>query len=166
MPSSFHAYRNGGEHGGTVPCVVWNVVTAHIDSALNTFEFLNNSGHCPHYIWDPVTGELINPIDTAHAGSMFDPQVNHGGRPLIQIGVVHSRDTPFTDTILCGFEILTETFKSLGIPSVWPKGPPALESYSEALWRGVNQSGHYAINQLTGDWAGIGNIDTRRLAYE
>lgn len=165
MLLSFPAYRNGGEHLGSNPVCVWQVLSAHIDSAVNTFKYLNTMGRCPHIIWDPIEGTTIFPLPFDKAGCLFSKEVNQAGLPLIQVAVLGTREMPFTDSPLKGAVEVFKHLKDHGVPSLWPKGPPSLYGHSRAL-QGYLEAGHYSIDQIDSAFPGTGPIDVRKLSYE
>jgi hypothetical protein len=163
---SLAAYKTGGRHQGKFSVCVWQVVSVHPDSVRNTFSYLNQVGHCPHLIWDPVSGDMVFASTPYQAGSLFTPEINRAGHPLFQIAVLGDREKPFTDTPLEGSEIVFKTLKRLGVPPVWPKGPPSLSGHSTAVFSGIPAAGHYSVDQLDAAFLGTGPIDIGRLMYD
>lgn len=148
------------------PVCVWQVVAVHPDSVKFTFNYLNQMGHSPHFVWNPFNGDLIECIPLDEAGTLFSRSVNQAGSPLVQIAVVAERETPFTSSLLSGFEKLSEALKGVGVPSLWPKGPPTLTGHLRGVQRGSIAAGHYSIDQLDPSFFGTGPIDTGRLHYD
>ena len=164
--SSYPAFRSGGFHEGRFPVCIWQVVSVHTDSTKNTFDYLNHMGHCPHFVWNPYTGEIIECLPLDQAGCLFTGQINRCGKPAIQTAVVGTREEPFTDSPLKGAEILFRALKDQGVPPLWPKGPPSLTDDSRAVYRGITEAGHYSVSQLHPGFLGIGSIDIRKLTYD
>jgi hypothetical protein len=162
---SFPAFRNGGIHLGDNPICVWQVVSVHPDSVKNTFDYLNHLGHCPHFIWNPYTGESFQCLDLSEAGRLFSREVNQAGRPCVQVAVLADRQAPFTDGPLEGWQELSGALRDVGVPPVWPKGPPSAQGGPGETLRGSPEAGHYAVNQLDNRYLGVGSIDIRKLTY-
>jgi hypothetical protein len=161
----FPAFRSGGSHLGKNPIAVWQVVSVHQDSIKNTFDYLNYLGHCPHYLWKPDTGEVLQCLDLDEAGRLFSKDINQGGYPCIQIAVLGDRTKPFTDDPLNGGASIFKALKDRGVPEVWPKGPPSLKGGYTEVFRGTLEAGHYSVDQLDPAYLGVGQIDIRKLGY-
>jgi hypothetical protein len=155
MRFSSLAYRKGRQ-GEVRPFVVWSAVADHLDSTRNTWDFLNRSGKTPHLLWNPSTGEVLE-------GIPLDRQATYLPSSGVQLAVIADPSKPFTDMPLEGSEIVSKTLEPLGVPEVWPYGPPSLTSLLTNLFETSLAPGHYSANQLNGDWPGIGSIDIRRL---
>lgn len=145
---------------------MWQVVSVHPDSARNTFDYLNQVGRCPHYVWDPVSGDLIQGIELYDAGCLYSKDINQAGRPLVEIAVLGDRDRPFTDTPLKGYGTLFKALESVRVPQTWPKGPPSLPAQTVSVFKGITAPGHYSIDQLDSSFLGTGPIDIGRLMRE
>lgn len=166
MVSFSLGYRSDGEHLGSSPVAVWQVVAVHPDSARLTARYLDRVAHCPHFVWDPRSGEVIECVPLDRAARLFSREINRAGAPLIQVAVVGPRDVLFTDTPMRGAEILFKTLESSGVPEVWPMGPPTLQGLSEGRLGVSLAPGHYSIDQLDSSFLGIGPIDVRKMRYE
>jgi hypothetical protein len=164
--SFFPAYKTGGKHEGELPVCVWQVIEIHPDSVKNTFDYLNHIGRCPHLVWDPVSGDVIQGLPPYVAGSLFSQEINRAGKPLIEVAVLGHRGDPFTDGPMKGYRWLFKALESWGVPQVWPKGPPPFAAHSVNVFKGISAAGHYSIDQLDSAFLGTGPIDIGRMMRE
>ncbi len=155
MPSYSLAFRRGKE----LPVnsfVVWTSVSDHLDSTRNTWDFLNRTGKVPHLLWNPRTGEVIDGIPLSRRATLLPSSG-------VQLGVICSTGDPFTKYPVNGWHLISERLEPLGIPEVWPNGPPSLSVQMLRSFEGSLQPGHYAANQINSDWTGIGPVDVRKI---
>ena len=154
MPSYSQPFRRGKLWFGN-QVAIWTCVPEHLDSTKNTWDYLNRKGLCPHFLWDPYTGELIEGVSPDYTGTM------HAGAGY-SVAVMADPEDPFTQYPLEGSESLRGALKGLGVPEVWPKGPPGSYVAYKAVQR-YFEPGHYSANQINPEWVGIGNIDVGRI---
>lgn len=151
-------------------CVVHSTEGSTIEGAVAAYRA---QGFCPHLTWDPTTGRIVQhlPFDIAastlaHKG---DPHTNRLG--AIQIEVVGYARVPFTDGPCVGLDEIVALIDQLGVPRVWPAGPPLPypQSYGAGNgqrdpWLWSNVPGWYAHSQIPGnDHGDPGPIDIARI---
>lgn len=154
MPS-FSPIFNKGKQQKTPTVVIWTTVGEHLDSTRNTWDYLNKRDLTVHLLWNPATGDIVEGVPPNYQGTMFKVEG-------FKIAVIGDPLSPFTSAPLEGCELVCEAFNSLGVPSVWPKGPPSLTSPLRGI-QGALKPGHYSADQINPDFRGVGPIDTRRL---
>lgn len=156
--------------------VIWH--TTENDPAKTTAAtiayYLNRVGYQCHLIWNPVSGEIIQMIPSDRAGRALrnltgGVQTNRQGSVCTQIEVVGRAVNPFTDGPMVGRETVLEWVRSLGIPDVWPAGPPPrapkTHHASAQVWN--TKAGHYGHSQVPeNDHNDPGCIDIRKLFGE
>jgi len=154
MHSFSPVFRRGRFHSGS-KVAIWTAIPDHLDSTRNTWDYLNRRGRCPHFLWNPKTGDLIEGVKPEYSGTFF-PGYGYA------VAVMCDPEDPFTHYPLEGSESLCKALEGLGVPEVWPKGPPGLYVAYSALQRPL-RPGHYSANQINPDWTGVGAIDIGRL---
>lgn len=119
--------------------------------------YLVGAGYCPHVIWDPFTGRMIQ-YYPATVGARALRAWNEDGEKHVQVEILFSRGAlrqgrqywELSDTPLVGFEKLIQWLDSLGIPRQWPMGtPPPLGTpgkRSVSVWNAG--SGYYGHSQV------------------
>lgn len=119
--------------------------------------YLVREAYCPHVIWDPFTGRMIQ-YYPATVGSRALRAWNEDGEKHVQVEILFSRGAlrqgrqywELADTPLVGFEKLIQWLDSLGIPRQWPMGtPPPLGTpgtRSLSVWN--SGSGYYGHSQV------------------
>lgn len=160
MPSYSPVFSKGKPRV-CLPIVIWFGVDAHLDSTRNTWDFLQRRGTLPHFLWNPSTGDVVEGVPLDHSGTMLRDSQG------VTVAVICDPLNPFTDIpsmkgYLEGAEILAETFKALGVPDIWPLGPPSPREHPRAIQRPL-WPGHYSADQIDSRLQGIGAIDVRRL---
>jgi hypothetical protein len=186
MPGAGHvqAGADGGELRGGAPRVVWQTLETdpRLVSARSAAECLDRLGRCPHLVWNPLSGEIVQLIPVLRAGRGLGgrggliaasacPQadtasVNTEGRLCVQIGVIGSARDPFTSGPMTGVDLILTWLDTWRIPRSWPAGPPAAHAYehgprSRRLWA---RGGHFGGSQVPDCYAaGPGAIDIERF---
>lgn len=122
--------------------------------------YLERMHYCPHVIWDPFTGRVIQ-YYPANVGSRALVAWNEDGRVHVQIEVLFSPGAvrqgrtyaTLADTPLVGFAQLVQWLDSLGIPRTWPMGPPPPvgRSGSRDITTWNTKGGHYGHSQVPGN---------------
>lgn len=170
------AWQDGGSLLGGPRRVVWHSTENDPTktTAATIAHYLNRVGYQCHLVWNPVTGEIIQMIPADRAGRALGNapggiETNRGGSLCVQIEVVGRAARPFTSSEMKGRSAIIEWLRGLGIPDVWPGGPPpaapGTRHVSAATWK--NSSGHFSHSQVPeNDHNDPGAIDIRRLFGE
>lgn len=108
-------------------------------SVLLTANYLNASARPPHLIWDPLDGSLVQLIQADRKGRYAPLQAR---TEAIQIVAVSPPGQPFTSGPCVGLDLIMEWLRSLGIPDIFPLGPPTGKPREPIL-----QAGHYALSE-------------------
>lgn len=148
--------NNGGNYVRPVNKWLWHTTEgSSIAGAIGAYR-ANNTW--PHLTWNPRTGELVQhlPLSMAARALRNNPggvETNRHG--VIQVEVVAFAREPFTglpqSTIaipsLPGLAVLRAAWRELGIPEVFPAGPPPAYPPKGVVVRSVdtwvNQAGHF-----------------------
>lgn len=154
MQSFSPAFLRGKPFSGN-QVAVWTAVSEHLDSTRNTWDYLNRAGKCPHYLWNPRTGDLVTGVSHSYSGTLYP------GTGYV-VAVMADPKDPFTSYPLDGSVRLCEALSALGVPEVWPYGPPLSYGHPRASQR-VFPPGHYSADQINPEWTGVGPIDIRRI---
>ena len=167
--------------------MVWQALSAdpQLISAGSAAQRLDQVGHPPHLVWNPLSGDIMQLIPIVRAACLLgSPEsldygaapgapartasANRHGRLCVQIGVVARAREPFTDGPMHGAERILTWLHSWRVPWRWPAGRPApftqarIAERSHAVW---SRGGHFGASQIPGwDAAGPGNIDIELLA--
>lgn len=167
------AWKDGGSMLGGPVRVVWHSTENDPTktSAATIAHYLNRVGYQCHLIWNPVSGEIIQMIPADRAGRALGNasggiETNRGGRIVVQIEVVGRAAQPFTNGPMKGRGQIIAWLRGLGIPDVWPGGPPpaapGTRHVSAATWK--NHSGHFSHSQIPeNDHNDPGAIDIKKL---
>lgn len=122
--------------------------------------YLERVGYCPHLLWDPVTGRIVQ-YYPADVGGRALAAWNEDGARHIQIEVLFSqgavrdgkRYASLSDTPLAGMGRILQWLDAHGIPRAWPMGEtPALGTSGTrdvGVWNG--NAGHYGHSQVPGN---------------
>lgn len=168
MPGAkVHSLGNTGAMNGGPSRAVW-----HITSNDNDHTFANELGWftgggadvAPHLLWDPFSGEIAQmfPADSRSLSlqNAGDVRTNRTGAHCIQIETVftagenvagHVYNT-VAETPCKGLGDIMAWLRSLGIPDVWPAGPPTgfhRQDVSVDFW--LNHGGHYGHCHVPGN---------------
>ncbi len=152
--SSFQVFRRGKpqtEH----PIALWGVVSDHVDSTLNQWNYLNRVGRVPHLLWNPSEDQLYEGVSPAYAGTVWPVS------RVIQILVVANLDDPPPDMALEGAVAVAEALNDWGVPPVWPAGPAPFCGPLRALRKA--SPGNYPAKYFNPEWEGLGDLDMRRI---
>lgn len=167
------AWQDGGSMIGGPKRAVWH--TTENDpkdtTASNIADYLNRVGYQVHLVWNPVSGEIIQMIPADRAGRGLrnadgGVQTNREGDVCVQVEVVSYAAKPFTNGPMVGRERIVNWLRSLGIPDVWPDGPPPAVGHesSRSTTKWVKKSGHYSHSQVPeNDHNDPGAIDIKKL---
>jgi hypothetical protein len=162
-----HSLGNTGLMSGGPARAVW-----HITSNAKDWTFANELGWftgggasvAPHVLWDPFTGEIAQffPADSRSLSlqNAGDVRTNRTGVYCIQIETVFTagetvggkRYATVRDTPCKGLPAIMTWLRSLGIPDIWPGGPPtAFVRDTVTLDTWLHQGGHYGHHQIPGN---------------
>lgn len=120
-------------------------------SALQVAMRLNMTGSQVHFVYNPVSGEIVEMTSRSLKCRLFSDC------EALSVVVVGSSEKPFT-----GFEnrTLPLLLKMLPRVSDWPSGPPT----GVPVRKKPRKPGHYSACQIPGSLSGVGSIDTRRFS--
>lgn len=167
------AWQDGGSMLGGPKRVIWHSTENDPTrtSAYTIAEYLNRVGYQVHMVWNPVTGEIVQMIPADRAGRGLrnlngGVQTNREGDVCVQIEVVAHASKPFTQYEMKGLDKIMKWVRGLGVPDVWPGGPPpkypSTDHVSAAVWN--SKAGHYSHSQTPeNDHDDPGAIDIRKL---
>lgn len=162
---------DGGSFVSPVRKWLWHTTEGKtVEGALSTYSQTHN---IPHFTWDPSTGEIVQHIALNRAARALKNlsggvQTNRDG--VIQVEVIGYAVKPFTDGPLRCLEVLQGVWRRLGIPELFPAGPPlpyprsygaANGQRSTATWARAGHFGHSQVPE--NDHGDPGAIDPRRL---
>lgn len=153
------AHRIGGENRG-LPRVVWFTTEDYPDdtSALLVAQRFIRSGRTPHVVWHPGNGELLQ-ILPADRKNLLYPRTRDASNAFL-VAVVGRENTPFTDDGCMNLHHIVKFTEGLGVPRIWPLGPPHIDSRPSA---GISTPGHYGASQVDTRLHGPGAIDINRI---
>lgn len=140
--------------------ITWDVLDAygHQPQMSAVGRYLERMGYCPHILWNPFTGEIIQyyPASVGGRALMYN---NQDGTACVQIEVFFTpgcivdgvKYNTVAETPCVGLEGILEWTDSLGIPRVWPMGPPQWTGNLRDvnIWNG--NAGHYGHCNSPGD---------------
>lgn len=167
------AWQDGGSMTGGPERVVWHSTEndPHKTTARTIANYLNRVGYQVHIVWNPVTGEVIQMIPADRAGrglrnASGGVQTNREGDVCVQIEVVAHAAEPFTRHEMKGLDAIMSWVRRLGVPDVWPGGPPpaspGTRHVSARVW--TREAGHYSHSQVPeNNHSDPGAIDIKRL---
>jgi hypothetical protein len=168
MPGAVrHSLGNTGVMSGGPARAVWHITSnAHDWTFKNELGWFTGGGAAvaPHLLWEPFTGELAQffPASSRSLSLQNDGAVktNRTGVYCIQVETVFTagetvggkKYATVRDTPCKGLDQIMAWLRSLGIPDVWPGGPPtafARDTVPLATWLG--EGGHYGHHQIPGN---------------
>jgi hypothetical protein len=155
---------------GGAPRVVWFVWPADPQcvSARSVAQRLVQLGRPAHLVWNPVTGQVVQSLPATLAALGLPGELNRHGRLCVQIHVLGSAHTPFTDGKMDGLDDILGWLDTWQVPRRWPAGPPLPYPDSLAAPRSVRMwaaGGHFGPSQVPGaDGGDPGAIDVERIA--
>jgi hypothetical protein len=166
------AWQDGGSMAGGPPRVIWHSTENDPTktTAATIADYLNRRGYQVHLVWNPVTGETIQMIPADRAGRGVQhtgyPETNRMGDVCIQIETVAHAAQPFTRYEMKGLDSIMAWLRGLGVPDVWPGGPPPAADrtahVSSTVW--ATKGGHYSHSQVPeNDHDDPGAIDISKL---
>lgn len=129
-------------------------------STLRGYFSVAGAGVAPHILWDPFTGSMAQffPASSRAKALKNAPggvETNRHGRYCVQIEIlffpyctVDGRTyATVADTPLVGLDRLMAWLRDLGVPDVWPMGPPTWSGNRNAsTWN--TRAGHYGHSQV------------------
>ena len=166
MPGAVQRPQPGGVTLDTSlpPRFVWHITWDQLRADGTQPEFsavanyLIGKQYCPHIMWNPFTGYMEQYYPASLGGRALKYN-NQDGSACVQVEVFFTpgcvvdgvRYDTVADTPLVGWEDLITWMESLGIPRVWPMGPPqwAGNSRDADIWNA--NAGHYGHCNSPGD---------------
>lgn len=139
--------------------ITWDAVTdGNQPPMANVSNYLKNQGYCPHLMWDPFTGDVIQ-YYPANVGGRALNAWNEDGAVNIQIetyfspGVTHNGRAYQTvaETPCKGLDKILAWLDSHGIPRVWPMGAPQWQGNSRDVDIWNSKAGHYGHCNVPGN---------------
>lgn len=165
-------WQDGGSLLGGPKRVIWHTTEndPKVTTAKTIVDYLDRVGYQVHVVWNPYTGETWQCIPANRAGRGLrnlagGVQTNREGGVAVQIEVVGKASKPFTDGPMKGLQPILDWVRGLGVPDVWPGGPPpagGARHVSNLVW--TTKAGHYGHSQTPeNDHDDPGGIDVNRL---
>jgi hypothetical protein len=154
--------NNGGSMAGGAPRAVWHITWDALGAGGkqpafdNIANYLKNVDFCPHVMWDPWTGRIVqfypaNQSARALANTSGGVETNRMGSVCLQVevfftpGAVRNGKKYMTvaETPCVGLDKLMAWMRGWKIPGTWPGGWPAWSGNSRnaTTWKG--KAGHY-----------------------
>jgi hypothetical protein len=146
----------GGLDISLPPRAVWHITwdALRADGSQPEFSavanYLQNQAYCPHIMWNPFTGYMEQYYPASQSARALAAW-NQDGAACVQIETFFTpgcvvdgvRYDTVADTPLKGFDTLLRWLDGLGIPRVWPMGPPQWQGNSRdpGVWNA--NGGHY-----------------------
>jgi hypothetical protein len=163
MPGAEHQPEgNGGSMVGGPPRAVHHITWDSLGPGGkqpgfdNIAAYLKNVDYCPHLMWDPWTGRVVqfypaNQSARALAHPAGTAETNRMGDVCIQIEIFFSpgavRDgkayATVADTPCNGLPQIMAWLRSWGVPDVWPSGWPAWAGNSRSSSNWAGKAGHF-----------------------
>ncbi|MFC3299651.1 hypothetical protein FJV46_10750 [Arthrobacter agilis] len=142
----------------------WHITADRLDpvtmaqpARANVWNYLRNVGYCPHLLWDPFDGYLVQAYP-ADVGARALSRWNEDGAVNLQVEIYFSPGVirggtqylSVDQTPCTGLEEIVDWMESWGVPPVWPLGSPTWESTQDAdVWNA--RAGHYGHIQVPGE---------------
>lgn len=157
MPGAKHEPQAGGVTLNTSlpPRATWHITWDAVSNGVqppfgNVANYLKNAGYCPHLMWNPFTGEIVQ-YYPANVGGRALNAWNEDGAVNIQIevyfspGVVNNGRVYNTvaETPAKGYGQILAWLDSFKIPRVWPMGAPQWQGNSRDANVWNTKAGHY-----------------------
>lgn len=155
---------------GGAPRAVWFIWPADPQgvSARSVAQRLVQVGRPAHLVWNPVSGHIVQSLPPTLAACGLPGELNGHGRVCVQIHVLGSVRTPFTDGKMDGLDEILGWLDAWNVPRRWPAGPPLPYPESMATERSGRlwaAGGHFGHSQVPGTSGGDpGAIDIERIA--
>ncbi|GAB3676234.1 hypothetical protein GCM10027589_46380 [Actinocorallia lasiicapitis] len=161
---------NGGTMKGGPPRAVWHITWDELDADGhgpgfgNVLSFLKRAEFCPHLMWDPWTGRIVQfyPATTSARALRHDAgtvETNRMGSRCLQIEIYFSPDVvrdgrkhaTVADTPAKGLDQILAWLRSWDVPDAWPAGVPEWtgNQRSATVWR--TKAGHYGHGHVPGN---------------
>jgi len=144
--------------------IMWGI-TNEVPSAASAglvAQRLNRKGRAPHFVFNPLDGELVQIYPLTQHSAVFAPTISQAY--AVHVAVVAENGVPWTSEAYYSpekWEPLMEALKPVEAPPVWPLGPPtATPEYGRC-----DELGHYALHQVHKAFPVMTGIDIRRT-YE
>lgn len=120
--------------------------------------YLIGKGYCPHIMWNPFTGEMIQ-YYPASVGSRALAYNDQDGAACVQVEVFFTpgcvvngvKYETVADTPLKGLNELLAWSDTHDVPRVWPMGAPQWQGNSRDVDIWNNNAGHYGHCNSPGD---------------
>jgi hypothetical protein len=154
--------NNGGSMAGGPARAVWHITWdalgkgGRMPDFDNIANYLRNVDFCPHLMWDPWTGRIVQfyPADQSaralenRAGGV---ETNRMGQVCLQVevffspGAVVGGKTYNTvgETPCKGLDRIVAWMRSWGVPDAWPAGWPQWSGNSRSSSTWLTKAGHY-----------------------
>lgn len=158
---------NGGTMDGGPPRSIWHITWdelgkgGRLPSFDNVAAYLKNVDFCPHLMWDPWSGRIVQfyPADkSARAARNLSGGVetNRMGKVCLQVEAWFSpgavvdghRYATLADTPCNGMDKIVAWMRSHGIPDEWPNGWPKWDGSSRNATNWRTKAGHYGHSQV------------------
>lgn len=162
-----HSLGNTGVMDGGPPRAVWHITSNDKDWTFgNEYGWFTGGGAdvAPHLLWDPFSGSVAQmfPADSRSLSlqNAGDVKTNRTGQYCIQIECVFTEGetvngrqyNTLAETPCNGLGAIVAWLRSLGIPDVWPAGPPTgfhRQDVTVDFWLG--HGGHYGHCHVPGN---------------
>lgn len=162
-----HPQTNGGTPAGGPPRAIWHITWDELGKGGklppfdNVSRYLISAGFCPHLMWDPWGGRIIQyyPADrSARAVRNLSGGVetNRMGKVCLQVEAWFSpgavvggnRYATLADTPCKNLDKIVSWMRSHGIKDRWPNGWPKWDGSSRNAVNWRTESGHYGHSQV------------------
>jgi len=160
---------NGGSMTGGKPRVVWHITWDELGkggkmpSFDNIARYLKSVDYCPHLMWDPWTGRIVQFYPATQSARALrnlagGVETNRQGEVCIQIETFFSpgavvdgkKYMTVAETPCKNLDKIVSWLRSWGIPDVWPGGWPTWESdRSATAWGKAGHFGHSQVPENT-----------------